>query len=293
MTVAIVYNAGSYGTYLEWCLTGLATSKELVSPFTSLGNSHVFTGNLVSKFQDWQEYLTSKQQHQFVRLHPKTSKDEDLSNNLNHICNTVDSVVYIYPDPDSLLLCVNNYLTKIWPNWWEFQINHYLDVNLIYQNWPIHPGTNINQIPQWVRREFLSFYLMPAWFDQIEWYHPDHWSHPTACVVTVTELLFNFESTLSKIQRHCNLEFVKPISDLLPYHQQNINLQANIGHDLLCKNIIDCVLMEKQCNWETLSLASEAWIQWELRNRGLEIRCHGLDIFPTNSIQLRQLLYPV
>jgi hypothetical protein len=293
MTVAIVYNGGSYGTYLEWCLTSLTTSGELISPFTSLGNSHGFTGNLVNKFQDWQEYLISEQQHQFVRLHPKTSKDEDLSNNLNHICNTVDSVVYIYPDPDSLLLCVNNYLTKIWSNWWEFQINHYLDVNLIYQNWPVDPTVNIEQMPRWIQREFLSFYLIPAWFSQIEWNHLDRWLHPNACSVTVKDLLGDFELTLQRIQNHCGIKFVRPISDLIPYHNYNLTLQSGLGQDQLCNNIINATLAKEDLEWNTLLFGSEVWIQWKLRELGFEIECDGLDIFPTNSIQLRELLYPV
>jgi len=32
-------------------------------------------------------------------------------------------------------------------------------------------------------------------------------------------------------------------------------------------------------------------IQWQLRNQGYEIQCHGLDMFPTNSVQLRKLIY--
>jgi predicted nuclease with RNAse H fold len=49
----------------------------------------------------------------------------------------------------------------------------------------------------------------------------------------------------------------------------------------------------KMHTWEPLPLPSEAWIQWQLRNLGYELRCHGLDMFPTNSVQLRELLYRV
>jgi hypothetical protein len=293
MTVAIVYNGGSYGTYLEWCLTSLTTPGELISPFTSVGNSHAFKGNYLRGFQGWQQYLTNKQKHLFVRLHPKTFKDEDLSSNLNHICNTADSMIYIYPDADSVLLCVNNYFTKIWHNWWEYQINQSLDSNLVYQNWPVDPEVKVDQLPQWIRREFLSFYLMPAWFDQIEWNHLDHWAHPKACSITVKDLLFDFELTLQKIQQHCGTPFVRPISDLMPYHLHNLKLQSGLGQDRLCQDIINAVMSEKYLDWNTLPFTSEVWIQWELRNRGFEIRCHNLDIFPTNSIQLRELLYPV
>jgi hypothetical protein len=294
MTVVVAYNAGSYGTYVEWCLTTLINHVPIIPPFTNRGNSHNFKGAHLGDVNGWLKYINSNEYYSIARLHPKTQIEQSLDQNLNFICDTAKSVIYLYPDVDSVLLCLNNYTTKTAPNWWKHQFDYqHINSDSIYQNWPLHNSCDIDQVSRWIRREFLSFYLVPAWFDQIEWYHPAHWSHPNACVVTVTELLFNFESTLSKIQRHCNLEFVKPTTDLLPYHQQNLNLQANIGQDSLCKNIVDCVLLEKQFNWGTLPLASEAWIQWQLRNLGWEIRCHELDIFPTNSIQLKELLYPV
>jgi hypothetical protein len=46
-------------------------------------------------------------------------------------------------------------------------------------------------------------------------------------------------------------------------------------------------------HWNPLPLASEAWIQWQLRNLGWEIKCHELDIFPTNSVYLKELLYHI
>ena len=40
-----------------------------------------------------------------------------------------------------------------------------------------------------------------------------------------------------------------------------------------------------------LPMASQAYIQWQLRNNGFEIRCDGLDNFPNDSVQLKSLLY--
>jgi hypothetical protein len=293
MTVAIVYNAGSYGTYLEWCLTSLITSGELISPFTSLGNSHQFNGHQLHGFHGWQQYQADPQKYPFVRLHPKTAQDEQLSNNLDYICNSAQSVIYIYPDPDSVLLCINNYLTKIWSNWWERQFSSSINKDLIYQNWPIAADTELDQIPRWVQREFLSFYLMPAWFDQVEWNHLDCWSHPNACVVTVKDLLFDFEKTLERIQKHCGTKFVRPILDLVPYHDLNLKLQTNLCQDRLCQDIVSHTLSDQDLSWNTLPIGSEAWVQWRFRELGFEIECDKLDTFPTNSVQLKKLLYPV
>ena len=42
-----------------------------------------------------------------------------------------------------------------------------IDVSKIYENWPVPSGTPAAKIPRWIQREFLSFYLMPAWFDML------------------------------------------------------------------------------------------------------------------------------
>lgn len=293
MTVAIVYPAGLYGTYLEWCLTTLTSTGSILSPFNSSGNSHTFQGVNLLNFNGWKNFVSSGNSAPFARFHPKILKEHNLSENLDYVCNTADSVIYLYPSKEYVLLSINNQLTKIWSNWWNVQMSSEIDIAKVYQNWPVATGTPASQIPQWIQREFLSFYLLPAWFNQVEWYHPDHWSNPQACIVTSKDLLFNFEESLNRIQRHCNLSFTRPVTDLLPYHKENLKLQTHLLQDQLCKDIVESSLNNISFDWELLPFGSEIWIQWELRNRGFEIQCDGLDIFPTNSIQLRELLYSV
>ena len=289
-TTAIVYSPGSYGTYLEWCLSSLTNDIDITSPFTEIGSSHNFTGVSFSGIDDWNEFLSTSLNPPFVRFHPKTKSEHNLSKNLDFVCQTAQSVVYLYPDVDHVLLCLNNYMTKLVTNWWRDHLIPRIDKSIIYQNWPVSPDTSIDEIPIWVKREFLSYYLMSSWFDQVEWYHPSRWSNPKACIVTTKELLFDFESTLIKIQQHCKLHYTKPISALSTYHQKNLSLQANLTQDELCKKIIASVLDGTNFSWGKLPLGSEVWIQWELRNLGREICCNGLDEFPRNSLELIKLL---
>jgi hypothetical protein len=293
MTVAIAFNVGAYGTYLEWCLTTLTSSDPIVAPFTKRGNSHKFLGNHLINFSNWQDYNTSGNVFDFFRFHPKVQQEELISNNLNEICKSVDSLIYLYPDKNSILLCINNWFSKIHDDWWSAQFSTYVDPDKIYNNWPVNRDTKIENIPRWIRREFLSYYLMPGWFDQVEWYHPDTWQHDRCCVVTIGELLYNFEETLSKLESHCDLKYAIPITELLPFHRQNLQNQQYLNEDLLCKQIVDAVVGGQEFSWESRSLASESWIQWQLRNLGYEIRCHELDIFPTNSVQLKELLHTI
>lgn len=293
MTVAIAFHGGTYGTYLEWCLTTLTSDIPVRSPVNGKGASHNFVGLHLEDFDGWQKFVASNTQAPFVRFHPKTKKDHKLSSNLDHVCKNAQSVIYLYPDADSILLSVNNRITKTFDDWWATELLNNIDVAQVYQNWPITSDTPLDQIPLWIQREFLSYYLMPAWFDQVEWNHLTNWSHPNACIVTVSELLFDFETTMHKLQNHCKLDYVKHVSELLPYHAENLNQQTHLGQDQICKRIVNSITNRTDFDWETLSFGSEVWIQWELRNCGLEIKCNGLDKFPTSSVQLRELLYPI
>lgn len=292
-TIAIAFNAGSYGTYLEWCLTTLVNGNLVQEPFTSLGNSHKFTGNHLVNIDGWRQYVASNSQHRFVRLHPKTSKDQSINETLTEILHNAKNVIYVYPGETSLLLGLNNYFYKIWPNWIERYFNSEIDLRVIYNNWPVAKDTPVDQIPVWIMREFLSHYLVPAWLDQIEWYQRDSWKHPNLLTVTVPDLLFDFENTLEKIQKFCNLNYCQPASSLIDAHKKNLELQKYASHDRVCHSIIESVVNQTDLSWPELSLPSEAWVQWELRNQGYEIQCDGLNKFPTTSAKLLELLYAV
>lgn len=293
MTVAITFVGGAYGTYLEWCLTTLTSDSAVQLPFTSVGNSHLFAGNHLKNITGWKKYLESSNKFAFARMHPKTFETDSLSENMDYICKTAESVIYLYPGKDTMLLCINNYFSKIWTDWQIYQFSSHIDPKAIYNNWPVEAGTSIKDIDVWIMREFLSFYLIPAWMNQVEWYHIDHWSNPKCFVVTVTDLIYNFESSIQQICNHANITPVRPIADLLPYHSQNLKLQQHLTQDQTCNNIIQSVIDRTDISWAPLSLPSESWVQWELRNQGFEIKCNGLDIFPTNSVQLRELLYTI
>ena len=78
----ILYNGGAYGTYLEWVLTTLVSSKDIVSPLTNTGSSHLFVGNFLgspglksSKWSSiWHKKISQNNYFQFARAHPKTQE---------------------------------------------------------------------------------------------------------------------------------------------------------------------------------------------------------------------------
>jgi hypothetical protein len=113
--------------------------------------------------------------------------------------------------------------------------------------------------------------------------------------VSIDNLLYNFENTILKIVDRSGANLVKSIDSLLLYHRQMLSLQKNINQDVLCQKIVNSIVEQEIVDWadQYLGLASESYIQWQLRNLGYEVQCDGLDMFPTNSVQLKKLLYTV
>jgi hypothetical protein len=296
-TIPILYNGGAYGTYLEWVLTTLVSKNNIVPPFTITGNSHRYAGTHLGQIgtDRWNQVINKKKDTQFVRVHPKASETDSLNNNLQTILNLFEKVIYIYPDHNSVLLNINNEYTKVWDNWLVQRLKDPVFADNLYSNWSISADTQPSQIPAWIVREILSYNLMPSWRSQVEWYHPDRWTHPRCFLILIKDLLYNFEATILKIQEFCNLQFQKSINELIPYHHSMLSLQKYLNQDQLCADIVNSIVNNHPINWDNqpLPLPSQSWVQWQLRNLGYEIQCHGLDTFPTNSVNLQELLYKI
>jgi hypothetical protein len=297
-TLVIAFAPGTYGSYLEWVLTTLATDAEIIPPFeltgSLQGNSHHGALGLhVGNMQGFDQYISSSANCSTVRMHPKTQRTESLTSNIEYILDHCTQAILLYPSKSTELLCINNYLQKIDKDWWANQFfNEHIDPAKIYDNWPIMHDIPIEQAPVWVRREFLSYYLFTAYRAQVEWGIDKTWHHDRCLTVYVDELLFDFSNTVNCIQQFWNKPWAKSVDQLIPYHKQMIDLQVNIGQDQLCRDIVNSVCATGPAiNWNPLPLVSQAWIQAKLREIGFELRCDGLDEFPSSSEQLRRLMY--
>jgi len=294
-TLVIAFNAGAYGTYLEWALNTLISTEPIHDPFTELGNSHnsKFGHHLVN-MENFDRYMQSDDVYLTGRLHPKTKKTEKISVNLDKILSEVDRLILLYPDRSHYLMCVCNYMTKVWTT-------HYYDGGMSYQdpqdiltNWQLDPETDIKDIPPWIMREHMSFSLFTSWEDQVEWYFPDVWQHPRTKIITTKELFDDFGTVLQQTIDFWGVKSIKNIADLWPYHKKMLSIQPHIGKDQLCEDIVNSVLENRNpWHWGDLCIISQAWIQHQLRIKGYEIRCHNLNDFPQDTDHLRSLIYPV
>lgn len=294
-TLVIAFNGGAYGTYLEWVLNSLITNEEIVPPFTTLGNSHnSHLGHHLGDTERFRAYLDSDNEFETARFHPKVEKTESLQNNLEFVLDNTSRVILLYPHRDHELMCVCNYMTKIWQGDAYDGAMAYIDPEDIYRGYGIDPSTDLRTIPVWIQREHMSFNLFASWHDQVEWYFPDHWRHDKALIITTKELFYDFPNMLVRIENFWgSKKYIRNINDMVPFHNTMIEIQSHHGKDQLCARILQSVTgeIDDQFEFGSLCLTSEAWIQYQLRLTGYEIRCHDLNVFPQDTESLRSLMF--
>jgi hypothetical protein len=151
--------------------------------------------------------------------------------------------------------------------------------NSSYQSW--------RDMQAWELREWFSLFY-PIWVN--EWIESFNQVPDNFLKISNTELLFDPKNTLIKIINCCDLT-VKSAIDLDKFIAEWQQKQNYVVEEFnLLDRIIKNTLNKIDYNWDNLNIISESIVQQRLRARGYEIRCDGLNIFPTNSISLYNLL---
>jgi hypothetical protein len=156
-----------------------------------------------------------------------------------------------------------------------------------YKSW--NPNyTSWQDMQPWQMREWLSLFypeLIQKWIDS------QHQVDKTFLKISNKEILDNTLETLSKIFDFCNLTPTQGLSTFLT--KWRAAQQYVLDEHALILQIIDAVDSNVQIQWQPLNLTAEAIIQQRFRALGYEIRCDGLNVFPTDSQTLYNLLEKV
>lgn len=281
-TIPIIFHPGTFGTYLEYVLNTWTTAGENLDvnlePFTDLGSSHNYKGNHVNDLRGWINYTNQADYTKFVRLHPKTLASDSVSTTVSNILQSVNLAIYIRPEDDNKLWVLNNIGTKIWDDWLSHELSDRL--NVIYENWPVSRNTALNDMPKWIVREFLSFYLIPAWQDMVG-DHCQDVKESGLIIIPLRNLIERPVRVFNSLAMYLGFEFTVDNEFLQNIHADMMSRQTFYNRDIYCDNIVRAILdKDSIVNWQGLTLIDEAYIQHQLRLNNLELACHGLDVFP-------------
>lgn len=287
--ICIIYNGGTYGTFIEWCLhyfSDLSVSDVL--PFTPVGNSHNFKGNYLPDHDAVDEYVNSPDDFLTVRYHIKRQEQDDTLKRLEFICDNFKKIIFMHCTSNSFIWNINNKIDKVHKEGW-LNYEKYGFKNL--DQWGV--GKNIDTMAPWEIREFLSFYLQEQHTSESDLRNIDQIrsTFTNVCMIPIENLRDEFTQTIKRLLDYCELPLVRNNFDYV--YDQWISLQFHKNKDQLLKEIVMSIINNEYLDWASnnLTLADTAMIQHSLRQQGLEIKCHGLDKFPTNSLALKELLY--
>lgn len=322
---AIYYTGGCYGTFLEWCLNYFSDhnfNDEL--PFTKVGSAHKFTDTEVIINENMFKQVLLKK-NKFSRLHPGSTSPaaqkllitpkrpiDCYRNELTLLEKHFDKVIVLYFNFENILWGHNN-LTKSFVDKSEIYLNHFKKNNVVdyrihlsrdlteymviklkesskdlVKNWN---KNSIEEMQKWELREFLSLYLYKEWIDLYQSFDIVKKEFLNVKFIEIGQLRDNFVHTITNLLDELKLPMIRDNVDFV-YNEWN-KLQFYKNRDLEVKNIVQAVLNNKDLTWNELSIIDEAEIQRQLRNCNWEIKCFGLDRFPTSTKELKSYLIPL
>ena len=149
--------------------------------------------------------------------------------------------------------------------------------NINYKNW--------NEMRPWQLREWISLFYVP-WVQ--EWIESQHQVGNNFYKVSNISILENLPGIVRKILQHCDLTESSGLDDFA-VHWRSKQQYIMDEFDLLdC--VIECTINNVPLSWNPINIIAEAIVQQRLRANGYEIQCDGLDVFPTDSTTLYNLL---
>jgi len=173
-----MYQGGSYGSFLIFCLTNLNTSEVNNPLCNKTGNSHNFEYNTLYNI-DNKYKVKQKCDNKWLKFHPKMYKEQSLEKEINRITDITGKGILIYPSKNHYLLCVNNQYDKIYSTaitstwqddtpkkWFNDDRDAVTFFKNLYNGWNIDSSIEFNDIDRWIMREFLSFYMFMAFDDE-------------------------------------------------------------------------------------------------------------------------------
>ena len=289
-TVLIIYPPGGYGTFFEWCLSYF--SGELESNDSPLdkdaGSARNFDGNRLdfpkhlqqgTEFLTTAEYLNSDLNYKFVRSHG----EHDLApvqQYINQYGSYFKKIIHLRHDNLVMLEILSNMIHKIKKV--DIAATWYKRANV----------TDSDAI--WEIREKLTFLI------EGRYSHYDthlNFIAPNVLDIPVGSLGNNFEQVIEDVFVKLNLKF-----DPIRKQQLSTRLaewrdsQPYLHIDRKCTEIVNATVNDRYYDWShiQLDIFAEAYIQMQLRLlHKLQLKCYNLNVFPTNTKDLKELLFDV
>jgi len=148
--------------------------------------------------------------------------------------------------------------------------------------------THWDQMQIWELREWFSMFY-ERWVQ--EWIDARKYVPPNWLTVCSGDILENTQETFLKIINHVgefNSNLENEFNEFIKVWKEK--QQYLLDEHTVIKNVVEFTISNTLYTWPKLNIISEAIIQKRLRDQGYVIKCYNLNDFPTNSLDLHNLL---
>ena len=272
--ITVVYAPGCYGTFLTKCvyhLTNLSiTGKTDVVDlfcFDYDSSSHDFRNN-----QDFKDKIAKEHPKDLLAKHTQLLSILPCA---DHKLDYFDN--QFWKQENKQIVSYSNSLFS------QDEIQQKLIAGWNYQD-PLSEMT-----PRWILREWCSFWLedcLNQSYD-INVYR----QLPAMLYLSTSDIFLDLHDVLNRICLRWNLTIEASVSQIQEIQKKFVKAQNLHNAQILCdqwvNNIIELQDQKSPCQ----TIFDEAWVQHQLRARGYEIQCDGLDSFPTDSASMAKKIY--
>jgi hypothetical protein len=267
----IIAPPGCYGTYIARCLHHYTSTTEThLFDFDQFGSSHAFRKISSSIAKTSLVHWTN------LKL-DKINKETTIvvTSNINHLLDYFDNQFYKQAQGNLL-----EFITETFNN------------DIVQQNlekWN-HQTPVDKPTPMWIFREYFSYSLLETLKNGYN--NKNYLSLPHAYSFCCEDMWYGSMWDIVNILADAlNKKIYANKEDVVKNHQDFLNCQKYHNMQIRCEKFVCDIIDQVDSISPCVSLFDEAYVQHQLRNRGYEIYCNNLDIFPKSSIEMNRYIF--
>ena len=274
--IKVCYPPGCYGHYLTRSIynyTNLRVENYKNFEFDKSGSSHAHRKNQKSQLKIRSGHL-------------------DLSDKITFDDN--DDTVTILPCVDHRI----DYYTNQFDKYAKKALIKYITSQLpsneiaqkLNQGWGYSNKFSSNT-PTWILREFFSLWIVDCIKDG---YSVEKYKNVNSKIqITTQDIFLNFPTILHNICKKLNLLINIDNDSITENHKKFLNLQKYHNSQLKCQQWVNDIINSNYSLNPCQTIFDESYVQYLLRAAGFELQCDGLNILPTNSSDMKKLIYKI
>ena len=324
MSTLIHYPGGAYGTFIEWILTYLTDSElDDTLPFRDHGNAHNFIGNFMmpngsyhtNVYQREVDDIAEEYTPRFADREAPFSRTHQGTVNLEIVKAMNLQVVNVWFTNKSSHWIFNNRRVKLWTSEMNPMDLYFMDKTgktkgkvlrdqeLAVDTLNKHPQrdeqqsrgygyadfTTVEDLATWQLRQITSHWYCNGWME--EYFSPQG---PIDGLINfqVESLRDNFkEAILDLVKKTGHTAIPNRVEKLDSIEESWRAIQSEMNRDQIVNDYVKNTISGEEYTESDLRFFEEAWIQGELRSRGYEVKCDGLDKFPASTTEMNKLIY--